>query len=236
MPEQLGTHEHWPVLVMHVLLDGHVPHEIGVPHPLSAVPQARPLQLLLFGVQQLLLLRHTPVPQPPQLTCVPQLLFMVPQRPVVQGETGTQTHVPLEHAFPWFAQFVQLVVPQESLVLSQTHELLEQCFPEPQAFPQPPQLLLLLVVSTHVPLQPVCPPGQQMPLEQLMLTHCALLVQLPLFCFALQVRVALSQKALVPQFWLAAKHTPLPLHVEAFTVVRSGEQAFAAPQPWSVPG
>jgi len=81
-----------------------VPQEIWVPHPSSAVPQLRPLQLLLFGVQHVLLLRHTPEPQPPQEVGVPQLLFMVPQRPAVQGETGTQTQVPFWHAFPWLAQ------------------------------------------------------------------------------------------------------------------------------------
>src|ERR1039457_2108340 len=129
-----------------------------------------------------------------------------------------------------------MVGPQEVSVLSQRHELLEQCFPEPQAFPQPPQLLLLPVVSTHVPLQPVCPPGQQMPLEQLVLPHCALLVQLPLFCFPLQVKVALSQKALVPQLWLAGTQEPLPLQFEAFTVDRSDVQDFAAPQLCPVPG
>jgi hypothetical protein len=42
-----------------------------------------------------------------------------------------------------------------------------------------------------MPLEVVCPAGQQMPTEQLLLKHCTLLVQLPLF--NLPVQLALLQ-------------------------------------------
>jgi hypothetical protein len=55
-------------------------------------------------------------------------------------------------------------------------------------------------------------------------------VQLPL-PFAAQLVVPLSQYwPLVLQLWLFATQPPLPLHCEAFRVVISEEQAFAAPQ------
>ena len=40
---------------------------------------------------------------------------------------------------------------------------------------------------TNVPLHPVCPLPQHVPLEQFPLTHCTLLVQLPLFNLGVQL-------------------------------------------------
>ncbi len=115
-----------------------------------------------------MLLRQTPELQDGQLTGFPQLSLRVPQWPA-QGEVGTQTQDPFEH-----------------------------CLPEPQMcelpeLPHPPQLLLSLDVFTHVPLQPVHPALQHIPLEQFELEHCALLLQVPVVNFALQPRVVLSQ-------------------------------------------
>jgi hypothetical protein len=60
LPEQLGVHVHWPVLVLHwypvwqsPLL---VPHTMVPPHPLDALPQARPAHAVVLGVHE-----HWPV-------------------------------------------------------------------------------------------------------------------------------------------------------------------------------
>jgi hypothetical protein len=74
---------------------------VGQEVPQLSVPMHLPVQLV--GLQHVfVLLMHTPELHPPQLTGVPQLLFMVPQRPAVQGDVGTQTQVPFEHVSPWF--------------------------------------------------------------------------------------------------------------------------------------
>jgi len=78
-------------------------------------------------------------------------------------------------------------VPQFALLLLRSaHVPAQQACPL-QERPQVPQFKAFVVRSTHAPLHPVCPLPQHVPLEQFPLTHCTLLVQLPLFNLGAQL-------------------------------------------------
>jgi hypothetical protein len=166
------------------------------------------------------------LPQPPQLELSVLKLVQVPAQ--ASGVLPEQTQAPvLEQVRPLSVQSLQLVPgPQESGVLLQTHELLEQCFPLPQGLPQPPQWLLLDVVSTQLPLQ-------SFPDEQ---------VQLPVPVQTLPAPHALSftQCPVVSQCWgtgtVAALHffSPGVQSAQALVAERQSVQGWVlwAQVPW----
>jgi hypothetical protein len=73
-----------------------------------------------------------------------------------------------------------------------------------QVFPHVPQLELSVDRATQLPLQPLWPAAQQMPLLQLPLAHCGLTPQ------ATPLPVGATQVALVPQTVPLAVQVPAP--------------------------
>ena len=74
--------------------------------------------------------------------------------------------------------------------------------PSTQVFPHVPQFPLSLVRLTQLPLQPLCPAAQQMPLVQLLLAHCGLVWQLT------PLPTGVPQVPAVPQTVPAAVQVP----------------------------
>lgn len=138
--------------------------KVQFPHPPQEAPNEYPTHAQ-FPVWQIMSWPQTLAQLPQWLGSLPFTLvhpLVPPQSKVPVGHR----HEPPEHTLPVDEHEVQLVlVPQESLVFAHTQVPPEQRFPLPQALPQPPQLLLSLLVST----QPAVP--QSVPEPQ---THAPL--------------------------------------------------------------
>jgi hypothetical protein len=145
------------------------------------------------------------VPHVPQFTVSFRLLHVPLQfvSPVPQHTAGFPavqlSPIDVSHVVPHVPQFA-------SSVCGFVHEPLQQLSLDPHAFVHEPQCATSLDVSTHVPLQLVCPAGQHS-VSPLSVWHVPVPQSLP---HAPQFWLLLRSTHVPPQFvWPVGQHTPL---------------------------